>query len=210
MTDDPDDDPGDETDPEEVEAVDGGSSGREAAEAEPEEPAFDGLDRDALVERAEELRADLEEAREEADAFRDRLQRTKADFDNYRKRKESEVERARREARDDLLEDLVEVLDSFDRALEQADSEEAQQGIEMIRKQFLGVLESDGVERVEPEGEAFDPRFHEAVLREATDEAEEGTILQVLQAGYVRGDTTLRPARVKVASAPEVEAGESG
>lgn len=173
-------------------------------------PDWSDLDREELEARAAEMADELEAARDEADDYLDRLQRLKADFDNYRKRKEDQVERQRRQARDDLLADLVDVLDSFDRALDQAESESARQGIRMIRKQFLGVLESDGVERVDPEGEPFDPTRHEAVLREATDDVEEGTVLVVLEPGYVRDDTVLRPARVKVAAAPEAEAGGSG
>lgn len=175
-----------------------------------EGPDLSDLDREEIEARAAELADELEEARQEADDYLDRLQRLKADFDNYRKRKQDQVETQRRAARDDLLEDLVEVLDSFDRALDQAEDEAARQGVRMIRKQFLGVLESDGVERVDPEGEPFDPAQHEAVLREATDDAEEGTVLDVLEPGYVRGETVLRPARVKVAAAPEVEADDGG
>lgn len=182
--------------------------GGEAGEGSSEGPDFGDLTPEDLEVRAAELASEAEAAREEADEYLDRLRRLKADFDNYRKRKEDEVDRLRRAARDDLLEDLVEVLDSFDRALEQAEAESEEQGIRMIRKQFLGVLESDGVDRVHPEGEPFDPTRHEAVLREATVEAEEGTVLDVLEPGYVRGETVLRPARVKVASAPEVETGD--
>lgn len=204
------DEPEPEPETAEVEDLAGDAPEPDADPDEAGEDRFSDLDREDLEEEARRLEAELEEAREEARGYLEKLRKTKADFDNYRKRKASEVEAARRDARDDLLEDLVEVLDSFDRALEQAGDEGAREGIEMIRKQFLTVLSSDGVERLEPEGEAFDPRVHEAVLREATDEVEEGTVLQVLEAGYVRGDETLRPARVKVASAPEAQAGESG
>lgn len=138
--------------------------------------------------------------RQEKDALQDRLLRTAADFDNYRKR----VDRERRElsefAAADVISDVLPILDNFERALEAPPEAEAfRRGVELIHKQMLDLLRKRGVKPIETVGAPFDPNFHQAVIHESSDAHREGEVMQELQRGYMLGDRLLRPAMVKVA-----------
>jgi len=140
----------------------------------------------------------------EKDALQDRLLRTAAEFDNFRKR----VERERRElsefAAADILAELLPIIDNFDRALQTPsgpESEGFRKGIELIHRQMLDLLRKRGVKPIEALGADFDPNMHEAVMHEASGEHREGEVMQELQRGYTLGDRLLRPAMVKVAKA---------
>lgn len=139
---------------------------------------------------------------QEKEALQDRLLRTAAEFDNYRKR----VERERRDlfefAAADVLSELLPIIDNFERALQAPAPPEAdvfRTGIELIHKQMLDLLRKRGVTPIEALGADFDPRFHQAVIHEASDDHREGEVMQELQRGYMLGDRLLRPAMVKVA-----------
>jgi molecular chaperone GrpE len=141
---------------------------------------------------------------QEKDALQDRLLRTAAEFDNFRKR----VERERRElsefAAADVLAELLPIIDNFDRALQTPAGPEAEafrKGIELIHRQMLDLLRKRGVKPIEALGADFDPNVHEAVMHEASSEHREGEVMQELQRGYTLGDRLLRPAMVKVAKA---------
>ena len=143
-------------------------------------------------------------AAENSDALRDRLVRTMADFDNFRKRTDREKADLRKLAAGSVLRDFLEVVDNLERALSASGKlDELKQGVEMILKQQVDILRRHGVERVESVGQPFDPNVHEAVARE-----EGGTDLDVptvateLQAGYSHHDRLLRPAMVTVAVPP--------
>jgi molecular chaperone GrpE len=145
-----------------------------------------------------------EALRREKDALQDRLLRTAAEFDNYRKR----VERDRREQADamaaDALADLLPILDDLERALQApsgGDADSFRKGVELIHRQMLELLRKRGVKSIEAVGADFDPRFHESVVSEATSDHREGEVLQELRRGYMLGDRLLRPAMVKVAKA---------
>jgi molecular chaperone GrpE len=145
----------------------------------------------------------LEELRREKDSLQDRLLRTAAEFDNYRKR----VERERRELADymkaDVLAEILPILDNFERAL-QAPSPEGdglRKGVELIHKQMLDFLRKRGVTPIEALGADFDPNFHQAVIHETSPSHREGEVIAELQRGYMLGDKLLRPAMVKVAKA---------
>lgn len=129
------------------------------------------------------------------------LLRVHADFENFRKRTRQEKEDLQKFATRRVLEDLLPVLDNFERALPAlADaSPEVRQGMEMVHRQLAGVLQGHGVETMEPVGQPFDPRIHEAVMQEHSEGQEPGTVLEVLQKGYTLRDKVLRPAMVKVA-----------
>lgn len=142
---------------------------------------------------------------EERDQLRDRLLRTTAEFDNYRKR----VERDRREmadrAAEGLLLDLLPVVDDLERALA-ADAagegaEAYRRGVELIHRQILDLLGRRGVTAVEPLGADFDPHLHQAVASEPADGRRDGEVVEVLRKGYLLNDRLLRPAMVKVAQA---------
>ena len=147
-----------------------------------------------------------EQARTEAEALRDQyladLKRVAADFDNYRKRVAREREALVTRAHAGLVEAILPVLDDLGRALEAAGlHEEAklEDGVRLVHRQLSGVLAREGLEEIPSDGR-FDPHVHEA-LAAIPSEAEEGTILEVVQRGYLLGDRVLRPARVVVAAA---------
>ena len=160
---------------------------------------------DAAVEtpNGEEPVDELAAALRQRNEYLDALQRLKAEFDNYRKR----VDRDRRElslrATERLVRDLLPVLDDLERALEAAsDHEEAklEEGVALVHRALADLLAREGLVEVETEG-PFDPHSQEALLAQPSD-AEEGTVIQVLQKGYRLGDHVVRPARVVVAGPP--------
>src|SRR5678816_422165 len=139
--------------------------------------------------------------RREKDSLQDRLLRTAAEFENYRKR----VERERRELADymkaDVLAEILPIVDSFERAL-QAPAPQAEafrKGVELIHKQMLDFLRKRGVTPIQALGADFDPNFHQAVVHEESPSHREGEVIEELQRGYMLGDRLLRPAMVKVA-----------
>lgn len=137
----------------------------------------------------------------EVNQLQQQLLRVHADFDNFRKRTRQEKEDLQKFAAKRVLEDLLPVLDNFERAaaaLTDA-ADDVRQGIEMVQRQLAGVLEQHGVKAMNPVGQPFDPRLHEAVMQEPADGEEAGTVLAVLQQGYMLHDKVLRPAMVKVA-----------
>jgi molecular chaperone GrpE len=147
-------------------------------------------------------------AEEDAGRMREALLRKSADFENLKRRADKEKTDFFKFALAETFHDLLAVLDNFERALMHADEAshgDFRIGIEMIARQLADVLKKYGVAEVPAKGLSFDPNVHEAVVREETDTASPGTILDVLQKGYVLNDRLLRPARVKVAAQPSPE-----
>jgi molecular chaperone GrpE len=148
--------------------------------------------------------ADAEVAKLAADLqdLRQTLLRRQADFDNYRKRIERERAEDSKRYTARMIEALIPIIDGFEHALaahREPAYENYRKGFELIYKQLLDNLAKLGVERVEPVGQHFDPHLHQAVDRTETNDAEDGTILQVYQPGYVFHGRVLRPAMVRVA-----------
>jgi len=177
-----------------------------AAGKAPEEVAAPAADTEELARAL----AASEHARTEAEALRDQylgdLQRVAADFDNYRKRVAREREALVTRAHAGLVEAILPVLDDLGRALEAAGlHEEAklEDGVRLVHRQLSDVLAREGLEEISTDI-PFDPHVHEA-LAAIPSEAEEGTILEVVQRGYLLGDRVLRPARVVVAAASTPE-----
>jgi molecular chaperone GrpE len=142
----------------------------------------------------------LEDLRRERDGLQDRLLRTAADFDNYRKR----MDRERRELADytagEVISELLPIVDNLERALQAAaEDDPLRKGVELIHRQMLDLLRKRGVKPIEALGTDFDPNFHQAVIHEESTEHREGEVMAELQRGYVVGDRLLRPAMVKVA-----------
>ncbi len=140
----------------------------------------------------------------ERDDLHDRLLRKTAEFENYRRR----VERERREQSDqavvDLLQQLLSVVDDFDRALTVEAGPEAnayRKGVELIHAKMNDVLRRYNVRPFETLGTDFDPNVHQAVVHETSPDHREGEVIGELQRGYLMGDKLLRPAMVKVAKA---------
>ena len=147
---------------------------------------------------------ELVELQRERDDYKDRWLRKGAEFDNYRKR----VERERREQADqavvELLQQLLLVVDDFDRALT-VDAGEGgaayRKGVELIHGKLHELLRKQGVKPMDVLGADFDPNVHMAVVHEESPEHREGEVIGELQKGYMLGDRLLRPAMVKVAKA---------
>jgi len=145
----------------------------------------------------------------ERDDLYDRLLRTTADFDNYRKRTDRERRELSEAAAADLIRDVLPVVDDLERALSAAGSADdgdspagsLRLGVELIRKQLLEVLRRRGVEPFETVGEMFDPAWHEAILHEPGTDRPEGEIVGEVRRGYRIGQRLLRPAQVRVAKA---------
>ena len=152
----------------------------------------------AAVENAE-----LAELQRERDDFKDRWLRKGAEFDNYRKR----VERERREQADqavvDLLQELLLVVDDFDRALTVGGDEGGayRKGVELIHGKLHDLLRKQGVTAMNVLGTDFDPNLHMAVVHEESPDHREGEVIGELQKGYLLHERLLRPAMVKVAKA---------
>lgn len=143
---------------------------------------------------------------EEKDYY-DMLLRTQAEFENYKKRTEKEMCGFRDFANAQLVKDLLVVIDDFQSALASANKgadEQFVKGMELIFKNFFGVLEKEGLGEIRPENESFDPWKHEAVEMIPTDEVPEHTIIGVIQPGYQFKDKVIRPAKVRVAVEPKV------
>ena len=154
---------------------------------------------------AEESRAaELEQLRRERDENYDRLLRKTAEFENYRKRVEKERREAAQYAAGDLLEELLPIIDNFERALQAdaaADPDAYRKGVELINKQLLDLLTRRGVVPIEVVGKDFDPRFHQAITHEESPGHRDGEVIEEVRRGYMHGERLLRPAMVKVAKA---------
>lgn len=153
----------------------------------------------------------LEGLRLELAEQRDRAMRTLADFDNFRKRVERERREQKRYAGSEILRELLSVVDNLERASSaEGSAEELREGVALILRQLADLLRRHGVERVTAQGERFDPAAHEAVVRHASDEFSEPTIVKELQAGYWLRDRLLRPALVEVAVPDSAATPKSG
>jgi molecular chaperone GrpE len=147
------------------------------------------------------LTPDLAEVERQRDEYLDLLQRTKADFENYRKRAARDQERLVAHAHERLVRELLPVLDDLERTLEAAENHEEAalvDGVRLVERSLRKALEKEGLKEIDTEG-PFDPHVHEAVLTQPADGAEPGAVLEVMQRGYRLGDKVVRPARVIVA-----------
>ena len=164
-----------------------------------DEPVTDEPDAPAPSESSE-----LADLQRERDDYKDRWLRKGAEFDNYRKR----IERERREQADqsvvDLLEEVLLVVDDFDRALTVDPGEGGnayRKGVELIHGKLHDLLRRQGLKPIDALGADFDPNVHQAVVHEESPEHREGEVIGELRKGYTLNDRLLRPAMVKVAKA---------
>jgi molecular chaperone GrpE len=153
-----------------------------------------------------QLERDLEELTakaDKADEYLELAQRTKADFENYRKRASREAAAAQERGVAKLALELLPAVDDLDRALQATDGHEESDtlvsGVKLVHAGVLAALARLGIEPYSPVGERFDPQHHEAVAQQPVEGAEPGTVVEVYQRGYRLGDAVLRPARVVVA-----------
>ncbi|MBO6891727.1 MAG: nucleotide exchange factor GrpE [Roseibium sp.] len=186
---------------------------------------------DAAAEQAEAAAAEIDPvevlATENAD-LKDRALRAMAEMENLRRRTEKEVKDARQYAVSSFARDMLTVSDNLRRALDALPEDDRKnadagiasliEGVEMIERDLLNQLEKNGVKKLNPEGQKFDPNFHQAMFEVPNTEVPNNTVVQVVQAGYVIGERVLRPAMVgvskggpkDVAQAPSDAAGEAG
>ncbi|HXQ89570.1 MAG TPA: nucleotide exchange factor GrpE [Solirubrobacterales bacterium] len=149
----------------------------------------------------EDFEALLAGAQKERDEYLELAQRTKADFENFRKRMNAEVEAAQVRGKVSVAREVIDAVDNLERALEAAgEGESLAAGVEMVLGGLRETLARNGVEAVDPQGEKFDPNRHEALSTQPVEGAESGTVVEVLQKGYTLGDHLVRPARVVVSS----------
>lgn len=150
------------------------------------------------------LEAELVKAKAKAEDHYAQLQRLQADFDNYRKRTQKEKTELIKYASERLVGELLPVLDNFDRAVSAAkvnpDFTAFSQGVEMILRQMQTALSKEGLNAMDAVGQPFDPNLHEAVLRVASEEHPENTVVEELQKGYYLKEKVLRPCMVKVSN----------
>ncbi len=181
--------------PEDAPAGDGhpGEDGN-APEAAPQGPAEGEPAPPTLEER-------LAEAEAQAKANREKMLRVAADFENFRKRSQREVEDAHRRGMQTVVKDLLAVFDNLERATavnEDTSVESMAEGLRMVHKQFLDLIGKRGIERIDALGQPFDPNLHEALQYDVSEEYDAGSVMLVLQPGYKMGEQLLRPALVMV------------
>ena len=145
--------------------------------------------------------AEIERLKEELAREHDMYLRALADYDNYRRRIERERATAARSGKRDLILQLLEVLDGFDRALLHVGNAPASvsEGLQLLQRKLLSVLEAQGVTPLESLGETFNPELHDAIGTVQSEELRPGIVADEVQRGYRWGDDLLRPARVRVA-----------
>jgi molecular chaperone GrpE len=171
--------------------------------ANPVNMSYEELSREELIEALNEFEQKFEEERQERERFENLAKKTKADFENFKKKQDERKERWQDQAKEELAEDLIEVMDNLERALQAADEETAVvQGVKMVKDQLYQTLNAEGLEVIET-GERFDPEIHKAVETREHKEHEPKTILEEKRKGYRYGEKILRPAEVVVAEEPE-------
>jgi molecular chaperone GrpE len=154
----------------------------------------------------QDLDALLADTQRERDEYLDLAKRTKADFENFRKRMSAEALAAAGRGKAEVLRDVLPVLDDLERALQAAgldpegDSEDGlAHGVLLVFRSLRDSLARHGIEAVDPTGEKFDPNLHEALSAQPADGVESGVIVETMQKGYRLGEQLIRPARVVVA-----------
>jgi molecular chaperone GrpE len=151
-----------------------------------------------------ELESKLQAKEEEAKETYDRLLRVSADYENYKKRSAREMEEFRKYANQSLLKEMLSVVDNLELAINSSSDEKKAdkhliEGLNLTLNEILRVFEKFNVKPIEAQGKVFDPAFHEAVMREETDDFPENTVVSEFQKGYLIHDRLLRPAMVVVA-----------
>ena len=193
-------------------------SENENISSESDETPADGDDESAVIEdegdisEIDSLKTELEKALGDAAVAREDMLRARAEADNVRKRAERDVAAAHKFGLERFIGQLLPVKDSMDLGFDAlngaTDIEAIREGMELTRKMFDDALEKSRVVSVDPMGETFDPEFHQAMTMQPSAEAEPGTILGVMQKGYVLNERLIRPAMVIVAKAIDGDAAE--
>ena len=162
----------------------------------------------------EELTQLLEDARSKADDNWDQLMRARAELDNLRKRTQRDLENAHKFALEKFAQDLLQVWDSLELGhqaavqVENTDITKLLEGTELTLKLLANVMEKNGIEQIDPEGESFNPEFHQAMSVQERDDVAPNTVVGVVQKGYTLNGRLMRPAMVMVSKAPAASVDE--
>ena len=170
------------------------------------DPRAKGPSRAELIQKLDELQAQLEQTQAQSDEHMRAWQRAAADYSNYKRRTDEERGSVAVFANALLIGKLLAVLDDFDRALDNVppDTDDSWvEGVRLVERKLRNVLESEGVTPIEAIGQPFDPNVHEAVVHEDTADYPDNHVIDELQRGYRLHDRVLRPALVKVANNPK-------
>jgi len=153
-------------------------------------------------EQIQDLEQRLAEEQQKAQDYLKRLKYLQADFENYRKRTEREVNELTSRSNEKLVAEILCVVDDLERAIvsgkETDDASALLKGVEMIHKNLVRMLEKEGLERIDAVGKLFDPKFHEIVVRIPRNDCEEGLVLEEVRKGFVFKGRVLRPCMVNV------------
>jgi len=155
-------------------------------------------DADQVEQDFEALLADANQQKEE---YLELARRTKADFENFRKRVAGDIQAAQARGKIEVAREVIDAVDNLERALDASeDGAGLRDGVEMVLGGLRETLSRNGVEAFDPKGEKFDPTKHEALSTQPVQGTESGVVVEVLQKGYALGDQLVRPARVVVSS----------
>ena len=173
-----------------------------------EEAQRDAVPTEAPQVNMESLQEALEEANRQASDNWDRFMRAQAELDNVQKRNKRDLENVRKFALEKFVIELLAVRDSLEMGLahtkdEDVDPDKLREGSELTLRMLMQVMEKFSVDEIDPAGEAFDPKVHEAVAMVPSAEVEPNSVLEVHQKGYLLNDRLIRPARVVVAKSPD-------
>ena len=173
------------------------SAAEYVSSAEAEQPSV-------LNEKIEELEKELERSQKQTSEYFEGWQRERADFINYKKRNERELELLKLNYKADLLKKYLTISDDLSLAMRNCPKEGESvdawiEGIDLILHKLEKINENEGLVKIEADGQEFDPKLHEAVTHEECPEVESGRIIEVLQNGYKLGERVIRPSLVRVA-----------
>lgn len=157
--------------------------------------AYSELSEEQKIEALQTMEKELDEAQKQASEWEEKAKKVKADFENYKKDQDERKENWQNQAKENLAEELIEVIDNLERAILSADEDSSLlQGVKMVADQLYEKLEKEGLERIDAEGEEFDPNLHKAVEKK-----EDGKkVVEEKRKGYMFGDRVLREAEVVV------------
>ncbi|ANV83524.1 nucleotide exchange factor GrpE [Picosynechococcus sp. PCC 7003] len=184
----------------------------QAPDQEADDTPLDGAELEAVIAALQQevstLRQQLSTQSQQTENFKSQYMRIAADFENFRKRTSKEKEEMELRIKCNTVNEILGAVDNFERArLQIKPSTDGEMTIHKsyqgVYKQLVDGLKKIGVSAMRPEGEEFDPNFHEAIFQEPTSEHPEGTVIEQVVRGYLLGDMVLRHAMVKVAAAPE-------
>lgn len=185
------------------------SDAEEVKEVEPfgDDVDFDGEVVQDLGLALQETRIALETAQKQAEEHLEQLLRTRAEFDNFRKRSERDVQNARKFAIEKFAQELLSVKDSLEMGLTASEAEnqhgdKLKEGVDLTLKLLTSIFEKFEIKEINPLGESFDPEFHEAMSMAESQEHAPNSVMLVYQKGYTLNDRLIRPAKVVVSKAP--------